>query len=209
MAVSPPPDDFHARKAQIREQARKNRIAQTDKDAVSRRIVGAFMALPAYVAARTVMWYVDAGSEVRTRHVLPEALTGGKRIVVPYCIVETNQLELFLLEDMTELAEGAHKILEPRGDLRARPGKRVAPDELDLVMVPGVAFDPRGGRMGQGKGYYDRLLARVRADAPLAALAFECQIFPEIPVADHDVLMDTVLTEVKSYPGQGRTGQSA
>lgn len=204
MTDSPIADDFHARKAQIREQARKNRIAQKDKDAVSRRIVGAFMALPAYAAAKTVMWYVDAGSEVRTRHVLPEALRGGKRIVVPYCIVETNQLDLFLLEDMAELAEGAHKILEPRGDLRSLPGKRVAPEELDLVMVPGVAFDPRGGRMGQGKGYYDRLLARVRPDAPLAALAFDCQVFPEIPVAGHDVYMDLVLTERTVYEGRGR-----
>jgi 5-formyltetrahydrofolate cyclo-ligase len=204
MTASPPADDFHAKKALIREQARKNRIAQKDKDAVSRRIVGTFMALPAYAAARTVMWYVDAGSEVRTRHVLPEALTVGKRIVVPYCIVETNQLDLFLLEDMAELAEGAHKILEPRDDLRALPGKRVAPEELDLVMVPGVAFDPRGGRMGQGKGYYDRLLARVRPDAPLAALAFDCQVFPEIPVAAHDVFMDLVLSEQKVYQGRGR-----
>jgi 5-formyltetrahydrofolate cyclo-ligase len=199
-------DDFLARKAQIREQARKNRIAQKDKDGVSRRIVRAFMALPAYAAARTVMWYVDAGSEVRTRHVLPEALQGGKRIVVPYCIVETNQLELFHLEDMAELTEGAHKILEPASDLRGLPGKLVAPEEVDLVMVPGTAFDPRGGRMGQGKGYYDRLLGRVRPDAPLVALAFDCQIFPEVPVAPHDVFMDLVLTEARAYPGRGRNG---
>jgi 5-formyltetrahydrofolate cyclo-ligase len=204
MTGSSPADEFHAKKAQIREQARKNRIAQKDKDSVSRQIVGSFMALPAYATARTIMWYVDAGSEVRTRNSLPEALQGGNRIVVPYCIVETNQLELFLLEDMDELAEGAHKILEPRDDLRMQPGKRVAPEELDLVMVPGVAFDPSGGRMGQGKGYYDRLLARVRPDAPLVALAFECQMFLAIPVATHDVFMDLVQTEQKAYPGRGR-----
>lgn len=80
----------------------------------------------------------------------------------------------------------------------------MAPEELDLVMVPGTAFDPRGGRMGQGKGYYDRLLARVRPDAPLVALAFECQMFPEIPVAPHDVFMDVVLTETRELRGIGR-----
>lgn len=197
-------DDYQARKTALREQARKNRVAQKDKDDVSRQIVTAFMALPEYVAARTILFYVDAGSEVRTRHVLPDALKGGKRIVVPYCIVETNELELFLLEDMNELVEGAYKILEPRADLRSGVGKLVRPEDLDLVMVPGTAFDPKGGRMGQGKGYYDRLLSRVRPDAPLVAIAFDCQIFDEIPVAPHDVFMDKVLTETRVLAGVGR-----
>ena len=141
------------------------------------------------------MFYVDAGSEVRTRHDLPDALATGKRIVVPYCIVETNELELFHLESMDELVEGAYRILEPREELRTQPGKRVEVSELDLVMVPGTAFDADGGRMGQGKGYYDRLLTNARPDTPLVALAFECQIVNEIPMASHDVYMDQVITE--------------
>lgn len=199
-----PPADPQARKAAIREQARKARVAQKDKDGVSRTICRAFTDLPAYAAAKTVMWYVDAGSEVRTRHTLPEALAHGKRVVVPWCVVETNELELFHLEDMGELVEGAYKILEPREELRRLPAKVVRPEDLDLVMVPGTAFDPRGGRMGQGKGYYDRLLARARPDAPLVALAFDCQLFDEIPVAPHDVFMDLVLTETRAIPGKGR-----
>ncbi len=192
-------------KATLREQARKNRVAQKNKDEISKTIVTRFLELPEYSAARTVLFYVDAGSEVRTRHMLPQALAGGKRIIVPYCIVETNQLELFHLEDMSELVEGAYKILEPKPELRTVPGKIVQPEELDLVMVPGTAFDPRGGRMGQGKGYYDRLLARVRPDAPLVAIAFDCQIFDEIPVAPHDVFMDQVLTESRLLRGIGRS----
>ena len=200
------PDDPQTRKAAIREQARKNRIAQKNKDEVSRGICAKFTSLPAHASANTVMWYVDAGSEVRTRHALPFALSLGKRIVVPWCVVETNQLELFLLEDMSELVEGAYKILEPKAELRALPTKTIQPEELDLVMVPGTAFDPRGGRMGQGKGYYDRLLSRVRRDAPLVGLAFDCQIFDEIPVAPHDVFMDLVLTESRKLNGLGRKG---
>src|SRR5438874_2684230 len=134
MADVTPPTDPQARKAAIREQARKNRVAQKNKDDVSRAICSAFMALPAYRNARTVMWYVDAGSEVRTRHTLPEALTHGKRVVVPSCVVETNELELFHLEDVSELVEGAYKILEPRDELRNLSAKRVQPEELDLVM---------------------------------------------------------------------------
>ncbi len=201
--MSTPAEPLSPKQA-LREQARKNRIAQKDKEAVSKQICAAFMALPAYQSAKTVMWYVDAGSEVRTRHTLSEALTHGKRVVVPYCIVATNELELFHLEDMSELVEGAYKILEPRADLRTVPGKILQPEELDLVMVPGTAFDARGGRMGQGKGYYDRLLARARTDAPLVALAFECQLFPSIPVDAHDVYMDLVMTETGAYAGEGR-----
>jgi 5-formyltetrahydrofolate cyclo-ligase len=198
--------DPQTRKAIIRELARKNRVAQENKDELSRAICAKFVALPAYAAAKSVMWYVDAGSEVRTRHTLPEALAHGKRVVVPWCVVETNELELFLLEDMSEMEAGAYKILEPRAELRNLPEKRVRPEELDLVMVPGTAFDPRGGRMGQGKGYYDRLLSNARPDAPLVALAFDCQVFDEIPVAPHDVFMDLVLTEAREIAGRGRKG---
>ncbi len=200
------PTDAQTMKQFIRELARKKRIEQKNKDPLSRAICDTFTALPAYAAARTVMWYVDAGSEVRTRHALPTALTHGKRVVVPWCVVETNHLELFLLEDMSELVEGAYKIFEPKPELRTLHAKRVKPEELDLVMVPGTAFDLRGGRMGQGKGYYDRLLASARLDAPLVGLAFDCQIFDEIPVAAHDVFVDLVLTESRTITGQGRKG---
>lgn len=208
MSDTTAPTDPQARKAAIREQARKNRVAQKNKDEVSRTICDKFMALPAYAAAKTVMWYVDAGSEVRTRNTLPIALTHGKRVVVPWCVVETNTLELFWLEDMSELVEGAYKILEPRTELRALPTKIVRPEELDLVMVPGTAFDPQGARMGQGKGYYDRLLGSARGNAPLVGMAFDCQIFDEIPVASHDVFMDMVLTESRTLNGK-RRGKSA
>ncbi len=200
------PTDAKTMKTFLRELARKNRVAQKNKDALSIDICRKFTSLPAYEAAKTVMWYVDAGSEVRTRHTLPEALTHGKRVVVPWCVVETNCLELFLLEDISELVEGAYKILEPKVELRGLPQKKVLPDELDLVMVPGTAFDSHGGRMGQGKGYYDRLLAQARKDAPLVAIAFDCQLFEAIPVAAHDVFMDLVLTESRIIAGKGRTG---
>lgn len=194
--------DLVERKKRIREQAHANRNAQPDKDRLSQLICQRFAALEQYQSAQTVMFYVDVRSEVRTRHYLPTALTHGKRIVVPYCV--DNELELFLLEGMDELATGAFKILEPRPELRSLPAKRVAAEELDLVMVPGVAFDRRGARMGHGFGYYDRLLQHARSDAPLVALAFECQLFPEIPTEAHDIFMDLIITELAIYPGLGK-----
>jgi len=112
------------------------------------------------------------------------------------------------LEDLSELAAGTLGIPEPRHELRSLPERRIAPGELDLVMVPGLAFDRRGGRVGHGKGYYDRLLARVRPDALLAGVAFECQVFPQVPMLDYDVLMDRVITERTVYHGHSQRGVS-
>jgi 5-formyltetrahydrofolate cyclo-ligase len=197
--------DLQERKTQIREQAHAARRAQEHKDELSQVICEKFAALPDFARARTVMFYVDARAEVRTRHFLPQALSYGKKIVVPWCN-DAGELELFHLENMDELAVGMYKILEPREDLRRLPEKQVPVEELDLVMVPGVAFDRRGARMGHGKGYYDKLLEHARADTPLVALAYECQLFPEIPVGDHDVFMDKIITEQAVYNGRGRTG---
>jgi 5-formyltetrahydrofolate cyclo-ligase len=198
--------DFQKRKAAIREQAHTNRNQQANKDELSLHICRTFMALPEYAAARTVMFYVDVRSEVRTRHSLPEALASGKRIIVPYCVHQ--ELELFVLTRMDELAVGMYKILEPRTELRSQQEKRVAPGDLDLIMVPGVAFDKSGGRMGHGFGYYDKLLQHARADAPLVALAFECQLFPEIPTQAHDIFMDKIITEKTIYVGQRSRGSA-
>jgi 5-formyltetrahydrofolate cyclo-ligase len=201
--VSPSTTDFRARKQALREQAHANRNAQANKDELSKVICAKFMALPAYAAAKTAMFYVDVRSEVRTRNALPEALASGKKIVVPWCN-ERGELELFLLENIDELSIGMYKILEPKAELRQRSDKMAGPKDLDIVMVPGVAFDRRGGRMGHGKGYYDKLLQHARLDTPLIALAFECQMFPEIPAAAHDVFMDGIITETAIYSGKGR-----
>ena len=187
----------------LRKQAHANRNAQENKDDLSRRIVGAFMSLPEYAEAETVMFYIDVRSEVRTRHDLELALQSGKTIVIPWCNAE-GELELFRLDSMDELEVGMYKILEPRTELRSLPEKQVNVELLDLIMVPGVGFDRRGGRMGHGKGYYDKLLQHARKNTPLVALAFECQVFDEIPVADHDIYMDKLITEDHVYKGRGR-----
>jgi 5-formyltetrahydrofolate cyclo-ligase len=198
------------RKAKLRRQAYDARNAQEHKDDVSKAIVERFIALPEYAAANTAMWYLDVRSEVRTRHQLGEALVSGKKIVVPYCTIDdsgANKLGLWHLTGMDELVKGTWSILEPPRERWGDPGKEVDPRELDLVMVPGVGFSRDGARMGNGQGYYDRLLDRVRPEAPLIALAYECQLFAELPVSPHDVYMDKVITEKAIYQGRGRTAR--
>lgn len=194
--------EMQERKKALREQAHANRRDQQNKDELSQLICQKFVALPEYQRGSTIMYYLDVRTEVRTRHYLPTALASDKKIVVPYCV--DGELELFHLESMEELDIGMYKILEPKVDLREKPAKRVDVSELDLIMVPGVAFDRTGARMGHGMGYYDKLLEHARPDTPLVALAFECQLFPEIPTADHDIFMDRIVTEKEIYAGRGR-----
>ncbi|MDB5343317.1 MAG: 5-formyltetrahydrofolate cyclo-ligase family protein [Schlesneria sp.] len=189
-------------KQQIREQAHANRNAQENKDELSREIVARCMALPEYHQAKTVLFYLDVRSEVRTRNDLDNALASGKKIVVPYCV--DGELELFHLTNPEELAIGMYRILEPKTELRTVDAHKVDVKEIDLIIVPGVAFDREGGRTGHGKGYYDKLLEHARPDTPLVALAFECQLFDKIPMQDHDVFMDKVITEKAAYNGRGR-----
>ncbi|HUT09751.1 MAG TPA: 5-formyltetrahydrofolate cyclo-ligase [Thermoguttaceae bacterium] len=191
------PDDARTLKRELRAHARNRRKRQPDKDGLSRRICRRLASLPEYERAAMVMFYVDFASEVRTRQFLPAAWEAGKRVVVPFCA--GDELELFRIESMEELAEGSYGILEPTEAIRSRRERRVDAAQLDLIVVPGLAFDCHGGRLGQGKGYYDRLLRTVRPDATVIALAFECQLFPAVPMRPNDVYVHKVITEAAVY----------
>lgn len=180
------------------------RNAQADKDLLSAEICRRFLMQSWYQSAQTVLWYVHCRSEVRTLPALQQALAGDKRIVVPYCTVDADgekQLGLWRLETIDELRPGMWNILEPPLERWLEVGRQVAAEELDVVMVPGVAFDKQGGRLGNGAGYYDRLLSRVRADTVLAAVAYQSQLLPEVLMDENDVFMDFVVTETAIYPG--------
>lgn len=187
-------------KDEYRKFALANRRQQEDKDQLSRRIVGAFMSLPEYALADTVLFYVDVRSEVRTQIDLGLAIAAGKNVVVPWCN-RIGELELFRLRDTNQLEVGMYGIPEPQQALRHLPENRVDVEELDLIMVPGVAFSHQGARIGHGKGYYDRLLQNARPETPLVGLAFECQLFESVPVAEHDVWMNRIVTENAVYDG--------
>ena len=194
--------DLREQKQQLRQQALANRAAQDDKDGLSRRILAQLFALPAYQQARTVMLYIGIRSEVRTREHVPEILASGRRVVVPFC--QGDELGLFLLRDLDELEPSGFGLWEPPPAMRAQADRRCDVKDLDLIAVPGVAFDRRGARLGHGKAYYDRLLRNARPDTALVGLAFECQMFPAVPTGKRDVFMDLVITETGMYPGAGR-----
>ncbi len=188
-----PAAEAQALKQQIRKAAQARRALLTDRPGRSREITARLFALPEFQAARSLAFYVSIRNEVDTRPALLAALAMGKTIAVPYC--QDNRLHLVRIEQESELETGTYQIPEPAADLRHRPERSVEPAELDLVLVPGVAFDRQGNRLGHGAGYYDRLLADVRSPALLVALAFDCQIVDSVPTEPHDVRMHRIVTE--------------
>lgn len=192
------PLDQFEQKRRLRAEVLSHRANQSDKDAVSHQILRRLFGVTSYQAAETVLFYVDVRSEVRTSVGLSQVLGSGKRLVVPFCV--GAELELFWLQDMAELSTGRFGILEPHPELRKLPERKVLPDQLDFLVVPGVAFDRQGHRMGHGHGFYDRLLSRIGTDVPKLGLAFECQLVPQVPTEPHDVRLDGVVTENAIYP---------
>jgi 5-formyltetrahydrofolate cyclo-ligase len=206
-ALSGTSTDLLEAKGIMRRAAYDARNAQKNKDHISAIAVASLVRLPEYRAAHTILWYLDCRSELRTRHALPEALASGKKIIVPYCTVDdfgANKLGLWWLQNMDELVVGKWNILEPPRDRWGEPGREFEPEQIDLVIVPGVGFSRSGGRMGNGQGYYDRLLNRLRPDCTLIGLCYESQLFDDLIVGPHDVFMDKVVTEKAVYEGQGR-----
>lgn len=185
-------------KAQQRLLAYAARNAQPNKDALSQQICQRVLNQPSYQQANTVMWYLDCRSEVKTLATVAAELDRNKKIVIPYCTKDEqgqNKLGLWRLEDLTELVRGTWGILEPPQSQWGKVGKEISPAALDFIVVPGVAFDRNGARLGNGAGYYDRLLSQVRADAVLTGICYQSQLFAQISTTPHDVFMDFVVTE--------------
>jgi 5-formyltetrahydrofolate cyclo-ligase len=194
-------------KAIQRRKAYEMRNGQADKDALSRIICRQFIAQPAYQQAKTVLWYIHCRSEVKTQPALISELSTGKHLVIPYCTKDSqgrNKLGLWLLQDFSELEPGMWGILEPPRQRWGEPGKEIPPEQLDCILVPGVAFDRNGGRLGNGAGYYDYLLKNVRPDAVLIGACYESQLVDQVVMEPHDVAMDFVITEKAVYAGKGR-----
>ena len=134
--------------------------------------------------AGTVMFYMSTKNEVMTHDMIKESLKR-KKVVVP--VVKGRKLELSELEDFTQLVPSTFGILEPR------IVNAVEPRDVDLFIVPGVAFDKTGNRIGYGKGYFDKLL--VEARAPIVALSYEFQIISSIRAKHWDVKVNKIITE--------------
>lgn len=158
----------------------------------SARILERLLGLDEYKKASTLMAYLDFRNEAQTGELVQAAMAAGKKVAVPVTDIANKRLTPSLLLDYPgDLHAGAWDIPEPKPEC-LRP---LEPQELDLVIVPGVAFDEKGNRLGYGGGFYDRFLPRTRPDTLFIALAFELQVRPEVYPGSHDVPMHLLLTE--------------
>lgn len=157
-------------------------------------IVQKVKALAAFRQARTVLIYLSIRGEVETDGLVEDALSAGKTVCVPVTDPPSGELKLAHLPGLDiEFKKGPFGIREPED----RFLKWIPPEEVDLVILPGLAFDRKGGRIGYGKGYFDRLLERLRPSAFRVGLAFDFQIYDSLPQDASDRRVHTIITETQ------------
>lgn len=162
-----------------------------------RVIINEIRSMAAFHRASTVMAYCGFGSEIDTTPLLQAIIESRKTLVLPKVNRALARLGIFRVEDFgADLVAGVWGISEPNTEICAP----VAPEEIDLVVVPGAAFDRQGGRIGYGKGYYDKLLASCKHAAgrypQTIAAAYETQVVDAVPMESHDVPIDILVTEL-------------
>ena len=173
-------------KTELRREIRARKRAMTEEEIETRsaKLAQLFFASEAYQNAKTIYGYLPYNQEVRTVPMLERALKDEKKVAVPK--VYGDEMKFLYLNDLNAVAKGYAGIPEPIAD------EPVAQDETALVLMPGLAFDPQGHRIGYGGGFYDKFLA-AEPNHPTLALCYEFQMLPKLDVEDHDIPVDTVL----------------
>ena len=189
-------------KAALREAMLRRRAAlpEDERATLGARVLDVILQLSAYRHAEVVLAYASFGTELPTDHFLRRVLADGKALLLPR--VGREGLDLYEVHDLDKgLAPGKWGIREPIPD-RCPPG---SPADVGFALIPGVAFDGRGRRLGYGGGFYDHLLSgAVPEGTPLVSGAFEVQMVDEVPVGPLDVPVDAVVTEAAVYHREGR-----
>ena len=173
-------------KKELRSMIRQRKRAMTETEILekSRLLMELFCASDAYRDADAVYGYLPYNQEVRTTPMLQKALDDGKRVAVPK--IFGDEMKFIWLEDLNRVAPGYSKIPEPLED------GPIADDPTALVLMPGMAFDPQGHRIGYGGGFYDRFLEQ-EPEHPTLALCYDFQMLPHLDTEEHDIPVDTVI----------------
>lgn len=170
----------------------KAKRASMDKAQVSEKSIKAceiFLKSALYENAKTIMLYMPLGNETDTTDIIKRAFADGKRVAFPVTDEESGEITPCYATAKTTFSKGAFSVNEPCGNDVADA------EDIEVVLVPGIAFDKNGSRVGFGKGCYDRLLCRTKAVK--IGFCYENQLCENIPADEHDIKMDYIITEKK------------
>jgi len=193
-------------KAALRRKVLARRAALGDGPDRSAIIQESVESLDPFRRAQIIASYVGVGAEVGTSRLIENALSRSVRVAVPW--QDGKEIYLARINSLSELAPASFGLLEPPHELASLPERLVLPAHVEVMLIPGVAFDLRGGRLGHGKGFYDRLLQRAGAGPLRVALAFECQVVEDVPMFPGDERMDLLITEKTVYRVSARTASA-
>jgi 5-formyltetrahydrofolate cyclo-ligase len=182
------------RTLRVRVLSARDQMPEQARSAASRTIASTLATRQDFQAARTLLLTLPFGSEWNTAPLFHIAFGHGKTVAVPRVDLATRMLELRAITDVErDIAPGYRGIPEPLPRCN-----RVDPSTVDWVLVPGVAFDVEGNRLGYGGGFYDRLLPLLQPATAKVAGAFELQVVDHIPTAVHDLPIDAIVTEMRT-----------
>ena len=145
-----------------------------------------------FLESRIVLMYVGGENEIPTGDILPRTYEYGKIVVLPAFVTETRKMKLMKVDNLRrDLQNGPRGVAEPNPE-RCKP---VPIEKVDIAIIPGIAFDEKGARIGTGRGYYDRLIPNLSITTRKVALALEEQMVPQIPMESHDKFVDIIITD--------------
>jgi 5-formyltetrahydrofolate cyclo-ligase len=178
----------------INSQEKRKSILALEKRFNSERIVNRILQKEQFVQAMVIMMYMPTDYEPDIHPLIEKAQSLGKTVCVPLCLPEKQMLAV-VPREWSGLTVNNYGIVEPReGEYTV-----VEPENIDMVIVPGIAFDSQCNRLGRGAGFYDRFLSKCRPDTVKIGVCFETQVYKEIPAEDTDVPMDLLVTDITTY----------
>ena len=168
----------------------RDAMSSAARTSASRAILEKVSALPQYGNAKVVLTYMGFGTEIETQPFFERIIADGKIVALPRVDRATQTLILHSARGMSDLLTSKYGILEPGTDAPI-----VAVTSVDFVLMPGVAFDRNGNRLGYGRGYYDKLMSTANPALAGVAAGFSCQIVDKVPIGPHDKKVDCIITE--------------
>jgi 5-formyltetrahydrofolate cyclo-ligase len=187
-------EEIQIKKSELREETIKQLAALPDKEIAekTKAIENRLFDFANFLEAKIALMYVHNKSEVPTENILRRSYDYNKIVVLPAYDTENFGMTPMKVDDLdTDLRVGPRGILEP-DEARC---KLVPIERIDIAIIPAIALDEKGGRIGSGEGYYDRLIPRLAITTRKVALALEDQIIPQVPIESHDKHVDIIITE--------------